>query len=351
MNRSAALSNTGHDRAAAHLRLHRPLQRHRSDRRLHRLGARTNGMKTLISNLVSLPPETNTVCAVVVAYFPDAEFEARLQGLLPQVGALVVIDNTPEPERKRNIAVPAQEGKPVCLIGNRDNAGVGSALNQGLEQALAWGFPWMITMDQDSRCHADMVRTLSTVYSACAEKPAVIGGNYHDPRFGRTKVPSGLDGEFLEQKTVITSGSMIDAAFSRSIGGFRSDYFIDQLDHEFCLRVRLHGGRVVISKKPVMEHSVGEAGGAWIPFLGRLPNHSPLRKYYIARNTVVTIADYWRREPGWCLRRLVRLLAGALSMLVFEKRGYQKLQGFVWGIADGFRRRMGACRRIDLLEK
>ncbi len=167
----------------------------------------------------------------------------------------------------------------------------------------------------------------------------------------RAKVPAGADGEFLEQRTVITSGSLIDAVFARAIGGFREDYFIDQLDHEFCLRARSCGGWVVITRKPVMEHSVGEAGGAWIPFLGRLPNHPPLRKYYIARNSVVTIAEYWRREPDWCLRRLVRLLMGALSMLFLEKHGYSKIRAFACGVADGLRGSMGSCRRKWLFEK
>lgn len=299
----------------------------------------------------TFPPGASSVCAVVVAFFPDRDFEEHLRGLLSQAGALVVIDNTPEAERVWRIALPRAGGKQSRLIENRDNVGVAPALNQGLEQALEWEFSWMLALDQDSRCYSDMVQTLSCVYAACEVKPVVIGGNYLDTRNDRTKVPVDPAGEFLKQKTVITSGSLIDAVFAHAIGGFRDDYFIDQLDHEFCLRTRSRGGCVVISRKPVMEHSVGETGGAWVPYLGHFPSHPPLRKYYIARNSVVTILEYWRREPEWCLRRLVRLTMGALSMLLLEKHGYSKLRAFACGVSDGLRRRMGPCRRIWLIEK
>jgi rhamnosyltransferase len=286
--------------------------------------------------------ETN-VCAVVVAFHPDAEFDSRLLDLLPQVNSLVVVDNTPATERQRRIAVPAVFGKAVLLIENHDNLGVAAALNQGLKQALEWGCDWLLTLDQDSRCYPDMVQTLLNVKAVSVPPASVIGGNYLDTRNGKMKVPVGANGEFLEQKTVITSGCLVDASCAQAIGGFREDYFIDQLDHEFCLRVRAHGGRVVISRNPVMAHSVGEAGGAWLPLLGHLPNHSPVRKYYVARNSVMTIATYWRSEPDWCLRRAIRLM-GALSITLLEQDGLRKFQALALGVADGLFRRMGLCR-------
>jgi rhamnosyltransferase len=162
-------------------------------------------------------------------------------------------------------------------------------------------------------------------------------------------MPAGASGEYLDQKTVITSGTLVDAPFARSIGGLREDYFIDQLDHEFCLRARAHGGRVVISREPLMEHSVGEAGGAWLPWVGPLPKHSPVRKYYVARNSLVTIARYWRTEPDWCLRRATRLLVGLPLMAVLERQRIAKVRAFFAGITDALRGRMGPCRHGWLL--
>lgn len=285
------------------------------------------------------------VCAVIVAFHPDSEFETRLLALASQVGGLIVVDNTPASERRRHIVVSARFDGHALVIESEDNLGVAAALNQGLNQALQWGYEWLLTMDQDSRCHFDMVNTLLSVEAACLTKPAVIGGNYQDTRNNRPKVEVGRAGEYLDQKTVITSGCLVKAHFAMAIGGFREDYFIDQLDHEFCLRVRANGGRVVISRRPVMLHSVGEAGGVRLPIVGELPSHSPLRKYYIARNSLVTIIDYWGKEPSWCVRRAVRLVLGLCLMSTLEQQRIVKVRAFFAGIVDALTRQMGPCRR------
>lgn len=288
-------------------------------------------------------PSTENTCAVVIAYFPDEGFETRLQTVLPQVARLVVIDNTPESISLSPDIISAWGGR-LHFIANHTNRGVATALNQGLAHALQADCKWLLTLDQDTRCYPDMVAILLQVFETCSPEVAVIGGNYFDSQNHRLKVIGDGEMEYLEQKTVITSGCLVDASIARAIGGFRDDYFIDQVDHEFCLRIRAHGYQVVISRKPVMEHSVGRPGGVNIPFLGILPNHPPLRKYYIARNTLVTVAEYWRREPDWCLRRLVRLILGLGYMAILEENRLKKIRAFAAGLADSLFHRMGECR-------
>lgn len=283
------------------------------------------------------------VCAVVVAYYPDREFADRVCVILPQVDAMIVVDNTPATAGPSPLAAFQQEDGKLRVLRNGENRGLGFALNQGLDHALQSGCDWLLTLDQDTRCYSDTVRTLLNVGAACVPSPAVIGGNYFDPRNRKARVSTAFAGEFIEQKTVITSGSLVDVRLAHDIGGFRADYFVDQLDHEFCLRVRARGGRVVISRKPAMVHSVGESGGVWLPLLGRLPNHTPLRKYYVARNSFVTIAAYWRTEPDWCLRRVVRLVGGLILMATLERQRLANVRAFAAGMADALAGRMGAC--------
>lgn len=309
---------------------------------------RTPPPSTESEGLATLPapptPSAMNVCAVVVAYFPDEGFEARLQTILPQVAKLVVVDNTPDAISLSPDIIAAWEERLHC-IANHTNKGVAAALNQGIEHALQQGYCWVLTLDQDTQCYPNMVTILGGVYEDCIPRPAVIGSNYLDPRSHKPKVsPQG--NKCLEQKTVITSGSLVNAGVAREVGGFREDYFIDQVDHEFCLRVRAHGYQVVISRKPVMAHSVGRPGGARLPLLGILPNHPPLRKYYIARNTVVTVAEYWLREPDWCLRRSVRLVLGLLLMSTLERQRLAKVRAFAAGFRDAILGRMGQCHHL-----
>ena len=290
----------------------------------------------------------DSVCAIVVAFFPDNDFDRRIRDLLPQVARVVIVDNTPVEFNPSSPEKVLFDNAQVHLIENRANVGLSAALNQGLEYALKESYPWILTLDQDTQCYRDMVATLLEISVSNNFGPAVIGGNYLDPRNTGSFVPIKGSEKFLEQKTVITSGCLVSAEIAAAIGGFREDFFIDQVDHEFCLRMRAHGHKVVISRKPVMNHSVGRPGGARLPLLGVLPNHPPLRKYYIARNTVVTVADYWRHEPVWCLRRLVRLLLGLGLMAVLEEQRLTKIRAFSGGIVDGLRRCMGPCTRESI---
>lgn len=290
----------------------------------------------------------DSVCAIVVAFFPDAGLVARIRGLLPQVTQVVVVDNTPDKASDVPLEKSFHNTGQVYLIENRANLGISTALNQGLEHAMQAGCKWILTLDQDTECYPDMVDTLLRVANACQPNAAVIGGNYLDPRNGKCFVPIAGAEDFLEQTTVITSGCLVAAGVAAAIGGFRDDYFIDQVDHEFCLRMRARGHKVIISRKPVMNHSVGRPGGARLPLLGVLPNHPPVRKYYIARNTVVMVADYWRCEPRWCLRRLLRLLFGLGLTAMLEEQRLSKVRAFAAGVADGLRRRLGPCSRASI---
>lgn len=295
---------------------------------------------------------SQAVCAVVVTYVPDQECIDRIRQILTQVGKVVVVDNTPPETSALDLKAAIQGVPQVQLIENQANKGIAEALNQGLAFAEKEGYDWILTLDQDTQCHPDMVKTLIKLSKVCEPKPLVLGSNYFDPQAKRTKVPIGEnDDYFLAQKTVITSGSLIDVRKALSIGGFRADYFIDQVDHEFCLRARANGYIVIISRKPLMTHSVGRPGGVRLPFLGVLPNHPPVRKYYIARNTVVTVATYWRKEPAWCLRRLARLFLGLIEMALLEEHRVSKVRAFVGGVVDGRRDRMGPCQRKSLLPK
>jgi rhamnosyltransferase len=289
--------------------------------------------------------EAQGVCAVVVAYFPDDGFSGRLRIIAPQVDALVVVDNTLGQAGAWQTELTKDRTGRIHLISNRVNLGIAKALNQGLEYALKIDCRWILTLDQDSQCHPGMVQALLQTASSCEDKPVVIGGNYFDAKRGRHEVTVDGTEDCLERKTVITSGCMVDATFAQRIGGYREDYFIDQVDHEFCLRVRRHGRRVVISRKPVMDHSVGGHRGPKVPLLGMmLPDHSALRKYYITRNSVATVRAFWTREPAWSLVRMIRLFLGLPAMLLLEKDKSTKARAFAAGLRDGLGNRMGPCR-------
>lgn len=66
----------------------------------------------------------------------------------------------------------------------------------------------------------------------------LIGGNYWNTHAQRHFLHARRALLFRERKTLITSGMLIPLSLFGKIGMFREDYFIDSVDHEFCLRAR-----------------------------------------------------------------------------------------------------------------
>src|ERR1700684_2107418 len=85
------------------------------------------------------------ICAVVVTYHPDTEFPTRIDRILQQVGALVIVDNgSDEAETRMLRDVAANPSIPLVL--NLENLGIARALNIGVERAVTRGFEWALLL-------------------------------------------------------------------------------------------------------------------------------------------------------------------------------------------------------------
>lgn len=290
------------------------------------------------------PGSKADVCAVVVTFHPDAGFPDRLARVRSQVGRVVVVDNgSPPPVREmlRNAAA----GTDVELILNDANLGVATALNQGVGRARDRSFRWALTLDQDSFVEPFLVEALLEAYNGypAREKVAVVGSNYFDEERRRTLVPElPAQPPCLEQKTVITSGTLLSLAAFDRIGPFRDDFFIDHVDDEYCLRAWAMGYKVILCRRSVIRHPIGAAR----PFrlFGRKlwsSNHAAARRYYMARNFAVLGREYLRSEPGWVLHRFARHAGFFMLMALFEDRRAEKTRCAWRGLRDALRGTMG----------
>lgn len=286
-----------------------------------------------------------TLCAVVVAYHPDAEFKQRLQRIKRICDDIVVVDNSAELVSQH----PTQQNEfwqdDVDLIQNTRNVGIAAALNQGISHAGKKGYEWFIMFDQDTIITLELGNTLRQIVSDAHDTLAIIGCNYWNTHKNSLRYQCNKNNlSYAESKTVITSGMLIHADLIDRIGPFREDYFIDSVDHEFCLRARKMGHKVYHSCAPLMQHSIGKqpAQKRWAPVVAF--DHAPTRKYYMARNTLVTISIYWRSEPLWASKQIFRLIAELLSILLFETQKYDKLRATWVGIKHALQGKMGAIK-------
>ena len=284
------------------------------------------------------PTASNTVL-VIVTYHPDADFSQRLEIAAAQFPATILVDNT----GVASLELSSLKGKDVSLIHNHSNLGLGKALNQGCQAALELGFEWVVTLDQDSLLDDEFLQIMLQGWHQSEEKPVIFGCNYFSVSRDAYKIKPGQKTATRPLKTVITSGSLMHLGSWSSLGQFREDFFIDAIDHEFCLRVRGAGYGVRINCRPSMQHTIGEEPtySSWLKRLAPF-SHSSRRKYTSARNSLRTILDYAVQEPAWCIRRTLGLSAELLSIIVLEPEKGRRLKSFLLGLKHGWQGRMGS---------
>jgi rhamnosyltransferase len=281
-------------------------------------------------------PDRKSTCGIIVTHNPRRDFGLLVTVLATQVGAIVIVDNA-----SHSPPTPAVDGVrvPVTLIKNSENLGVAAALNQGVSIALASGFHFALTLDQDSVPGPDVLSLLAGVYAnACRCFPVALVGSSFSPDFipSRSAVPTQCGRAWVEKETVITSGSLMALEAYAVVGPFRDDLFIDHVDSEYCLRARTRGYAVVKAAEITMRHEIGyRAVHRLLGLSLATSNHSPLRRYYQARNLFVLIRTYYRTEPKWIAKALFSWTRSNVHMLMFESGRAKKLRGTLTGIVHG----------------
>ena len=288
-------------------------------------------------------PNPQDVCALAVTYHPDSDFVAQIGRVLPQVGALVIIDNgsaAAEVEMLRQLAANSM----ITLVLNVDNLGIARALNIGIERAIALGFAWALLLDQDSIVDGDMVQTLLAVHAAFPDRArlAVVGSGFRDVISKESK-PINVGDGWIEVECVITSGSLIPLPVHAAIGAFREEFFIDYVDIEYCYRARALGFRVIKTRATLMSHAIGAiTRHNVLGFKKWTYNHSPDRRYYIARNDTVLLREYGHYVLGlWALKGLSRCVRLCKRIALYEQMKTRKMAAVAQGWWDGVRGHMG----------
>jgi rhamnosyltransferase len=304
-------------------------------------------------------PSPEQVAAVVVAYHPDLVLlERLLAAVRAQVGAIVVVDNTPAAAGEAPLRLPP--GVHVISLGR--NAGLAAGINRGCEFARAQGARFIILFDQDSEPATGMTQRLCEAWadaSAHGHRLAAAGPRFQDDRgahtapFLRVGFPhnrivdaGGGSRAFVDVDMLITSGCLVSTEALDDIGGMDESLFIDNVDIEWCFRARARGWDLVGAPLARLAHRLGDehmTAPAWARALGKASaiRHAPVRLYYITRNR---IRLYWMAHVplAWKAQDLLRLPAKiALSLWIAPDRR-AAAKALARGVVDGFANRGGA---------
>jgi rhamnosyltransferase len=291
----------------------------------------------------------NNACAVVVTYHPSASIFAHLATLRAQAQGLVVVDNGSTSAVLTQLKSEG-EATDFHLIENRENRGVATALNTGVRWAVENRYRWVALFDQDSTVPDGYLNAMFAGVESQSdmERIAIVAPQYRDPDTGvlYKSAYTAEDGSPLE---VMTSGSLLPTWVFEMCGWFEESLFIDEVDHEFCFRVRERGYRVFFCENAILTHLFGSRrrhkllGIKWVT----LTNYSPERRYYMTRNGLVIACRYRRKYPLWSHTAVKYILwHSPVVILLAETQRWKKLAYVTRGIIDAVLGRMG--KRVDL---
>lgn len=286
------------------------------------------------------------IAAVVITYQPDENVSDRLQRIARQVHWLIIVDNASTPVAIEGLEAFTHENASRHLICNSTNKGIAAALNQGIMLASELGANWVLTMDQDTLVNPKLVDELAAIAQQYEHKDklALVAANFIDST-GKTFAHNDVKSDsYYESRTAITSGTLLNIAVWKKLKGYREDFFIDSVDHDYCFRARQAGMIILQGLMPLMHHKLGDTHKrVWL--LGLHPavaNYSPLRRYYMTRNRIAMFKSHWRHETVWVMKELVMIFADALLITLYERGRPAKITAMAKGMLHGVFGKMGS---------
>ncbi|GAA3318339.1 hypothetical protein GCM10020331_020710 [Ectobacillus funiculus] len=118
----------------------------------------------------------DTVASIMVTYNPDSDVVENAKSIVQSCAKLIIIDNGSNPDSKVYLQELEKEQK-TTIIWNKENVGLGRALNQGIQFILnaeeLRHVKWIATFDQDSTVQADYFEKCCSPMKAFSEKEAV----------------------------------------------------------------------------------------------------------------------------------------------------------------------------------
>lgn len=290
--------------------------------------------------------EESQVCGVLISYFPSREVLTNVAVLLEQVAHVVIVDNTAGSDACGVLSSLEDDGR-CTVIRNGANLGIAAALNTGIRRAIALGYPWVVTFDQDSRIGEGYIAGIFSAYrKAKAEtRVGMLFPRYQDAECGVfLSTHRSSSGDVF---ACLTSGAMIHADTFASIGPMEERFFIDYVDLEYCMRIRAAGLKIIECPDAILAHSLGKMT------LHRMfarsfstTNHSPMRRYYITRNRLTLIRQYYSKEREWAIADVQGLMKDIIKILLVEKDKLAKAKYMARGLFDAIFGRLG--RRVEL---
>lgn len=293
--------------------------------------------------------KNNSVCCIIVTYNIGDRFYKCFNSIKDQVEYVVIVDNGSN-EQTISVLKEIEKSDRVQVIYNNTNEGIAKALNKAVNFAENRNYKFVLTMDNDSIATPYMVDSLIATYELATKKDNMVVSvfpkyeemGYYDSDLEQISSNDNIKYSYIDCE--MTSGNLINIKVFKKIGYYNEEYFIDYVDHEFCLRLLSDGYNSIRAESAILLHSLGKSQK--IKLFGKeivFTNHNSLRRYYITRNRF----DVWKRhsEFDFVKRDKRHFCKEFVKMILFENDKINKVMSIIYGIKDYKKQKFGKLNK------
>lgn len=289
---------------------------------------------------------TDKIGALLVTFNPNIpKLKESLNRIITQVSKVIIVDNgSNNISSIKKLSVQLE----IKLLDLKKNYGIAGAQNRGFEFFFKNNFKWVLTLDQDTMVPFDTVKKMRASKKFKDSSTAILAMKYYDPSWKPAQIKRATEKQ-KETETqkwrIISSGNLVRTDIWNLVDGFDEWLFIDQVDFDFNAKVILAGYKIWQVNNLIMEHEIGKSIKKPVLTMMLLfkPNefildHSPMREYYIARNTIVYSKRYSSHPDLEKFKtNLFHEIIMTRKILLYQKPRIKKIQASWRGIVDGIK--------------
>ena len=287
-------------------------------------------------------------CALAVWYNPTQDYVQNALSYASHFPQIFIVDNSEGDNSSLASQIPN-----AVYISNGKNLGIARALNQGIEAALSENskgrdYRWVMTMDQDSAWDKEQLeKYIALCIQQSGQDEAIksfspIGRNVSSVNHStlglwKRKLYKLITRKEYKEKMqlgsvdrTLTSGNVIEIEAWQKVGRFDEVLFIDEVDHDFCYRLR-EAGFKILKSEIVMQHQIQDGGKrTFLPY--DFSKGSPMRLFYIFRNMFFVIKKYpWAAKQFHYKANVLKL---AIRNCIFDKKAFSNIKILIRAYKD-----------------
>lgn len=263
-----------------------------------------------------------------------------VRALRNKVGHTHIVDNASS-SKTLEILKQLEQESCVSITYLNQNLGIGNALNIGVNKGVEMGYNWLLTMDQDSIVSGTMVEEFCKAINlnnklSCLTPAISIFAN--ENTFNNSRNKENI------VNYAITSGNLVKLEIFETIGLYNEMLFIDCVDFDFSLRLRIAGFTINLVPNAKLFHQLGEKHSVPKIFSWFYTLHSPIRRYYMFRNWGYIFQKYFTKFPVFIIRGTIIHFLLLLIIPFYDRKPRESLTFIYYGIRDYFKKQYGPLK-------